>query len=90
MNQDYIQPDNWSIIEDLIAKALNHLKAYLVLEMVPWDNALTLRKATAAKHFKEAILLVFTIPIRQSRLVEKWISRIFRKGFECLTGLDRH
>jgi hypothetical protein len=79
MNQDiYNQIIGRSSKRALIAKALNHL-AYLVLEMVPWDNALTLRKATAAKHFKEAILLVFTIPIRQSRLVENGYPEYFAK-----------
>jgi hypothetical protein len=43
---NYIQPDNWSIIEGaLIAKALNHLKAYLVLEMRTCRDNAPLRKA---------------------------------------------
>jgi hypothetical protein len=38
---------------------------------------LILKKIILAKHSKEVILLEFTIQTRQSRLVEKWLSRIF-------------
>jgi hypothetical protein len=43
MNQDYIKPDNWSIIEE-DRESVNHRKACSVLAMGLWDNVPTLKK----------------------------------------------
>jgi maltose phosphorylase len=39
MNQDYIKPDNWSIIEEgFDAESVKSSEAYSALVTVQWDN----------------------------------------------------
>jgi maltose phosphorylase len=52
MNQDYIKPDNWSIIEEGF-DAESVKSSYSALVTVQWDNALILKKVIQATPFRK-------------------------------------
>jgi hypothetical protein len=48
MNQDYIKPDNWSIIEEgFDAESVKSSESLSAWVMVQWDNVLILKKVEA-------------------------------------------
>ena len=66
MNQDYIQPDNWSIIEEgFDERRVKSSESLFSIGNGAMDNVLILKKRTQEKLFKEVILLVFIIQIKQ-------------------------
>jgi hypothetical protein len=73
MNQDYIKPDNWSIIEEgFDAERVKSSESFSVLAMAPWDKEPTLKKPIPAKHSK-VVILPGSITRQDSRLVEKTV-----------------
>ena len=57
MNQDYIKPDNWSIIEEgFDAECVKSSESLFSIGNGAMDNALILKKLTLEKHFREVTL----------------------------------
>jgi maltose phosphorylase len=78
MNQDYIKPDNWSIIEE--GFDVERVKSSESLfSTVLWDNVLILKKIILAKHSKEVILRNLLSRQDKSRLVENGYPEYFAK-----------
>jgi maltose phosphorylase len=74
MNQDYIKPDNWSIIEEgFDAESVKSSESLFSIGNGAMGQELILKKPIQAKHFKEVILQGYTIRDK-SRMVEKWLS----------------
>jgi hypothetical protein len=64
MNQDYIKPDNWSIIEEgFDAESVKSSESLFSIGM-QWDNVLILKKVIQATPFREVILQEYTIRIK--------------------------
>ena len=66
MNQNYIVPNPWSIIEDgFIPKHVKSSESIFSIGNGAMDNGATLKKRTQATAFKGATLQVFIIQIKQ-------------------------
>jgi maltose phosphorylase len=54
MNQDYIKPDNWSIIEEgFDAESVKSSESLFSMVTVQWDNVLILKKVIQATPFRK-------------------------------------
>jgi maltose phosphorylase len=74
MNQDYIKPDNWSIIEEgFDAERVKSSESLFSIGNGAMGQEPTLKKPIPAKHSK-VVILPGSITRDQSRLVEKWLS----------------
>jgi maltose phosphorylase len=85
MNQDYIKPDNWSIIEE--GFDVERVKVCSALTAALWDNVLILKKIILAKHSKEVILLELSRQDK-SRLVENGYPEYFAKVLNAPNWID--
>jgi maltose phosphorylase len=74
MNQDYIKPDNWSIIEEgFDAERVKSSESLFSIGMVQWDNVLIL-KNYYRRNFSRKYIAGIYYQIKQSGMVEKWLS----------------
>jgi hypothetical protein len=74
MNQDYIKPDNWSIIEEgFDAESVKSSESFSALVTVQWDNALILKKVIQATPFRE-VIQEYTIRTKLKWDGGKWLS----------------
>jgi maltose phosphorylase len=65
MNQDYIKPDNWSIIEEgFDRESIKSSESLFSIGNAMGQRA-NFEETIVALLFKEVISLVFTIPIKQ-------------------------